>query len=99
MYKEYKDPVDDLIHDIERVVESNNIAIIVITKRLSESHYNYTSEIVVAWKPVHEEQLIRRTEVFEVSAGVFQTYPLALGKILEESLKRKGYAVERISIY
>jgi hypothetical protein len=92
--------VDDLIHDIERVVESNNIAIIVITKRLSESHYNYrTSEIVVAWKPVHEEQLIRRTEVFEVSAGVFQTYPLALGKILEESLKRKGYAVERITIY
>jgi hypothetical protein len=104
MYKEQKeDPVNKLVHEIERVVENNDIAVVAIVKRESEAYYNYkTREVLVIWKPIHvdwENQLIRHVEVFEITAGIYQEYPLAIGEIIEESLKRKGYAVERITIY
>jgi hypothetical protein len=98
-----RDSIDRLIDEITEIAERGDIAVIAITKRTSEAHYNYkTREVLVVWKPIHvnwEEPLVRKIEVFEITVGAFQDYPLATGEILEESLKRKGYAVERITIY
>jgi len=99
--REVNNEINELVEEIKKIAE-NNIVVVEVVTRTSESHYNYkVSEILVVYKPMYvkwEEPDPRRVTVISITTGAFQQYPIATPNILEEELA-KDYIVERIRIY
>jgi predicted GNAT family acetyltransferase len=91
--------IEELIEEIKKLAE-NNIVVIQVVKRTSESFYNdRVSDIIVVYKPLSvrwEEPDPRRVKVVTISIGPFREYPLSAPDVIEEELK--DYVVERIRI-
>ncbi|MCC6005742.1 MAG: hypothetical protein LM590_15490 [Thermofilum sp.] len=88
--------------DVERKVENGNIVVLTVSKRTSESFYNYkTNRIFVIFKDIpvsYEESLERDVAVIEITTGAFQ--PLSDFEVEKKmrELKKRGYTVKRITL-
>jgi hypothetical protein len=93
--------VEELIREIEPLLD-RNVVVIEVSRRTAFSYYNYKKQLLVVFKPLDlpwEEADPRSLKIIEVSAGVYQDYPVATAEILEEELSKRGYVVHRIDVF
>ena len=87
---------------IERRVESGEIVVLAVSKRTSESFYNYkTDRLFVIFKDIpvsYEESFERDVTVIKITTGAFQ--PLSDSEVEKKmrELKKKGFIVRRITL-
>jgi C-terminal processing protease CtpA/Prc len=88
--------------DVERRVEDGDIVVLTVSRRTSESFYNYkTDRLFVVFKDIpvsYEESLERNVTVIEITAGAFQPFSdFEIEKKMRE-LRKRGYTVKRITL-
>ena len=92
---------EGLWKDVERKVEDGDIGVLVVSKRTSESFYNYkTDRLFVIFKEIasaYEESFERDVAIVEITTGAFQ--PLSDFEV-EKKMKefRKRYTVKRVTL-
>jgi molybdopterin synthase catalytic subunit len=94
--------VATLKEEIAKIVEEDNIVILAVNHRSSESLYNYkTVKLYIIYKPkypAYEEQLVRDVKVITIYTGAYQEYSkYDIEDIIEEL--RKHYEVHEVEIY
>ncbi|MCC6005359.1 MAG: hypothetical protein LM590_13560 [Thermofilum sp.] len=87
---------------IEGRAESGDVVILAVSRRTSESFYNYkTSSLFIIYKDVvssYEESFEREICVLEITAGVFQPFSMQEVEAKMRELKKKGFIVRRITL-